>query len=335
MNNRGFGLIPMLMALAVGGIVIGGLATGITLMINSQKSVEVTRASKMIEDEMEMIVSTTEGCKSFLQGKRAPATAGTKRNITGTLRLTSGAVDVGRNLPLATGLVTDNLWLEGTGEDEVVGLTTGQRIRIVNLNLQVRKDMAGMFPPLSRPRTVRIHASVSNGSGAIQNCIAETPEVKACRTSGSVFNPSAPGTTAQCVPYDYCDWGGSYSTAPANRGGFNNQITGGRSCPTGYQPQTTGVIATAVNCGKNCVTNETSPVFTCMKCGGGINMAAGNTVPPTSIPIGDANDQLEEFDETQDIHAVQTYCLENNIPEDYCPWGMTTYPVWPSPTPAP
>lgn len=320
-NQNGYGLIPMLLALAVGGMVIGGLSVGISTMMRSQKTVELAQVASMQADEMETILSSKAACTDALGGQTVPA-GSTPANATAIMKFANGPKTLTQNSDFLPGLTIGALQLANIASEPAL-IVNGTTRKTVSLNLAIRKEDTSLFSNLTKARETRLH-TVLNGAGQIVQCQAETEEMKACSNNGGFYDLAATNVGKTCIPYKHCAYGGSYANAPASEGGFTNQLTNAMSCPgvdSEWTHQQTGVISMAVSCGKGCIGNKNVPVVTCMQC---------LSVPTTAAPAtaegplpGDPgfNEDLNEDEQMQDFINVQLQCETDMKDIVQCPWN--------------
>ncbi|RYZ86641.1 MAG: hypothetical protein EOP06_14115 [Proteobacteria bacterium] len=323
-NQNGYGLIPMLIAVAVGAIVIGGLSVGIPTMIRSQKTVEFAQVAALKADEMETILSSKAACTAALGGQPVPAGA-TPTDVTADMRFADGQKILAKDNEFLQGLDVGALKISNIAGEAPLVVSSSTR-KIVMLNLALRKQDSSLFANLTKARETRLH-TILDGAGNIVQCQAETEEMKACTNSGGFYDLAAPNLGKTCIPYKHCAYGGSYADAPVAEGGFPNQLStsGNRmNCPgndADWTHQQTGVISTAVSCGKGCVGNKNVPVVTCMQC---LSVPSSSAPATTEAPLpGDPgfNQDLDENEQIQDFINVQIKCETDMLDIEKCPWN--------------
>ncbi len=279
-SDSGFGLIGVLIATAIGMVAVAGITESIILMVRSQQSIEVTRASEMIADQIEADLSNEAVCsKEFLKGTPAmnmTANSWTDQSAKLPINGAQTMIDATSATPNVTPQLKVIKFAMATMPPPAIqftapklGVPTTYDLYRVKLRFQTQKNTSGLFPPVSAPRDIMMNFVVDPGTGVVQSCVAQNNETRACEVSGGMWNPLGdPGQ--KCVPFQYCEWGGAYANYPDSEGGFKNALTGGYSCPsTSYVAQQSGVIATAERSGKYGITNTFKQIYSCMRCGAG------------------------------------------------------------------
>lgn len=315
LNQSGFGMLAVLIAAAIGMVAIAGIGESIILMIRSQQSIEISRASQLVGDQIEAALANEPLCSRsmFTTGQVIETNSAIWSNQLASIPINGVQMPVTANNDITPQLKIRQFAAHNTGDPyidfqaPVAGLTTNLRRYRVALRFQTEKKTAGLFPPISAPRDIILQMIVDPVTEVIKSCVAENNETRACEVSGGAWNPIGdPGQ--KCVPYRYCEWGGAYSTA--TNGGFLNALLTppAAGCPVGYTAQQSGAIATAVRTGKTGIDNKLEPIFSCMRCGSA-------TAAPAPVALFSSSGGIDtaDFEDTQTVNQANAIAVRSAL----------------------
>lgn len=302
-NQLGIGLISVILGCLVVAIIVVGMLSSLTTLSGARVSRSLSIKAELVGEQLKAVLSSESACRSVLFNESFPGAM--VAPIVKSVRIGPVAETFGAGQVIANDLEVVKFELESdplfaAGVINFNGAAYNNR-RLF-LNFQVKKQGHGIFAPLSN--WIKIPIQVNEVGGLIVSCAAENPEIIACAELGGRWNSIAP-TGQRCTPDKYCQFGGSYSTAPLNEGGFVNFVTGGYSCPVGYQQQITGQVTKAYYQGKR-LQNQRTPVITCQRCNEILPLVSAGTVQDNTF--GAVNDALNQAD----AYADNLYNQANN-----------------------
>ena len=344
-NQRGDMLIPVLLTAAIGATLILGMASAFSNYYRAQKSVSLSDDEKNVIEQIQMTLSDPAACRAaFLNTNLAVALANpspiiaspTPAPIANLARLDASIMINGISTrvkdpqappatpnnyePLASvpGLGVTMFRFQNSTlpllnvsiRDPISGALVPRRLLSGALFVQFVKTGTGMAAPMSKPIAIPMTIAVDAAGPQLAHCQASTDEGLTCTAMGNMWLPF--GDTGQrCIEMNGCRYGGSFSDGPASEGGFNNPLTGTRSCPSGgYTQRRKGTISYAVSCGKTCMTTNHHNVYECSLCSDGSGAITGN-VPgaytPTSLAMN-ADADLVDLEQglTSNYNSINT-----------------------------
>ena len=266
MNARGFTLAGLVIGVAIGGIVLLGMAAAVSMTFKAQKNLDHKTISANYVDELARIVAGTGSCARAL----GTATAATSLTATPT-EITVMGMQAGSFI--AQNIEIEELRIrENTAIPAVTGPGgTGFQRRAAILSVKLRNALEPTMPYRAREIPFRV---VTNPGGQIVSCSTENSEVQVCERIGGTWDPLA-AEGQKWRPKGFCLYGGSFSAAP--QGGYANPVTGAYSCNPGFTQQQSGSIANTVAQSKENFVTSYYPVYTCMRC--------ETDIPPQNVAI--------------------------------------------------
>jgi prepilin-type N-terminal cleavage/methylation domain-containing protein len=257
-QQRGFTVTEMLVAVAIGGVAMAAIASGLTAAVNMRQRSDQKTETSLLSDRLTAVLSNKEKC---------------------TAQLSPVAYDPDTETPITIDGMSEGMMVSSSVRlKEMKLLPTPPAARFkVNDGLYrhltyvryVTESMVNGVAVTSRPRTIPLRVAVSTATGRIETCKTELSQEDICLASGGTYDASAGTPDAlRCKPRGHCQYAGSYTTAPIGIGGFGNRaMNGAQACPADYTTQRAGSVALATSCGKNCATTTSYPVFNCVRCG--------------------------------------------------------------------
>lgn len=277
-NNQGFSLISVMVAGAIGMIVVAGMTEAITRMMKGQKAVSVSSEWNEFFTAVDKQLKYDSTCEAVLSGTQI-----TTAQIGNTYPARAISLNMsygGKPGPIKEGtLLGLDLEINSITLQVVPPPASGPRLirvpvggvmkdfhrHLVRIQIAARKVQMLPGGQEIKPREIVIPVLLNPATLVIASCHGEFSVVEACIANGGTWVESNP-PDQRCVPQSFCKHGGSY--AP---GVFINPLTGGNSCPTvvdgtPYVAMMSGQVSKGVNCpGKNC-TIVNSPAYQCLKC---------------------------------------------------------------------
>lgn len=302
-NQRGDALIAALMFGAVALVIIGGLASMMITMQKMQKSSNLSDEQKDTMNQLNYLLSFPNVCSTAFAGQNVIDAATHPADVSHRSALAAASIKINgavRNLnpaalpEIGPGLTLNYLGFEGKSTAptvETIGAGPAT-MPVYNgfLIVGTQKTNASLFSPAYKE--IKIPMAVGLIGNNVGACASGGPEGTACEAMGNIWLPLA-AVGHQCVRPSSCLVAGGFSSM-ATTGGFNNPLTNGQTCPSGFVPRETGTVAIASNCGKSCVNNTYQPVFTCTRCfdatGSLTNAGAASAADVAAGPSGTSLD---------------------------------------------
>ncbi|MES2964108.1 MAG: hypothetical protein V4760_09485 [Bdellovibrionota bacterium] len=251
----------MAIGLGIGGIVMLGLAAAVSMTFSAKRNLDLKTESMIFTDRMARILAGTNSCARGFGLGASPLTLSPTPTV-----VTIDGVTEGNEV--APKLVVEELKMrENTAIAPVVAAGgVGFTRRAAYLSVKVRNEMDPTNFMSGRTRLIPFRV-VTNPGGQIVSCSVESPEAQVCESMGGSWDAAAV-QGEQCRPRGSCQNGGSFADAnisPAD-GGYNNTMTGGRSCMPGFVPRVSGQLTFMQQSGKFAMRSVTYPTYTCMRC---------------------------------------------------------------------
>lgn len=293
-DSLGFIEVEYLLAAALGVILLAALAGALATISQTQRVNDIASDADDLVQAIALTVNAGDRCTDLLRNK--PYNTAAPQEVSFPIELGSRTIVVqaGAEPSDIPGLRIKNFQLIHNPDyqnidpqtlatspytviDDASGVT--QNLYLATLRI-ITERLDGPRVTLAPPRDIPIKVSVNTATNAIVTCNSEASEARLCRETGGEFNPAAVPPAPRCIPKTHCEFGGSFSTAPASEGGFNNPLTGGQSCDTaaGFVVQRTGTTSWAYSGGKYRVRNSYYPVYTCVRCDDISAVALGSAV---------------------------------------------------------
>lgn len=296
-NDRGSMLVQMMVLAAVGIVTLTVVASSILNMYRSQKNVSQSMEADLIKEQIIQLLSNDRVCSEAMTPSSTPMypdVSGAKQAMSFELPMSVGPRRIAANEVLWGGFIVASVThqIKPTENSDIVSGAEVLRHYNSTLTVQLRKADTSAFVNQLRPFEIPMHMVVSS-TGQGRGCVAVNSGSLACSSQGGIWNPAA-ADGHKCTALKYCQYAGSYADASEADGGFINALTGGRSCPTGFDAQISGAISKAQSGGKYKVSNQVSRIYTCMKCGTqtAVQTASSNYTPNAVYDMNQFNSDI-------------------------------------------
>ncbi|RYZ75988.1 MAG: prepilin-type N-terminal cleavage/methylation domain-containing protein [Proteobacteria bacterium] len=308
-NQRGFTLMEMMVALAVGGVAIAAVTSGLTASMNMRQRSDMKTETSLVNDRLTSMVMKTNACTGYVENTPFSATTPMAVAVDGMSTGTkiSGNLSV-KEMSL---IVTDPVATNFAGN-------TRKRYSAA-LRFQTTTKVNGLTVD-SKPRLIPVKVSVVNSTNKIESCETATTEQDICLDAGGVWDSAAVNKELRCKPADSCQYAGSYTDAPIAVGGFGNAANSGiQACPSDFVPRVSGSMSVAVSCGKKCATTQTFSTYNCVRCG-----PAASAPQNVNYPANGPSIYEDGGDEAEAAEIEQRAAFEELKQK-----RLSRYPGWP------
>lgn len=254
-SEIGLSLINVMLAVAIGSVVVLGITKGLAMMYKTRQTVEFKTDLSLLISRVQQAVGKTQSCRDLLAGATLTTSGVPISSALFASELFEGRV-------LRPGLEIKDFKLVRSATDVASATSDGKIRQLAYIRISV-KDTTSGEEKVSRFRDIPVRVTAVGTT--VESCVAETAQDVICDNAAANFDPNAAtNQKGKCIPRDRCLWGGAFSTSPY--GGFINPRTGGMSCPTGFRSLQGGTINYAQSNSKTQVVNYTYHVTHCLRC---------------------------------------------------------------------
>jgi hypothetical protein len=281
---QGFTLVETLVSLIITIAVILGIFSSFEILIQNKKSIELSNAMNDFVQNSKTYLANPTQCDTALAGKLIDR-AGANTNVTLDLSYAGAVQTFGAGVNIVPGLTLSKVQL---AIDSVVGpKSINMQIAGVLTNLDqfngiIRLEAQKSTGISQQAFYIPVKILTLAGGSVIQSCVSTNMEsAETCVGIGYRWDQSA----GICLPTNRCIYGGSFSNAPSQYGGFVNVMTGAANCPAGYTAQRSGTVNfSGKGNSKYSYKPNLYPVFECLKCVDAAGTIAALT-PPTNAEL--------------------------------------------------
>lgn len=275
-NQNGFTLVETILAGAMGILIIGGFMGGIAGMSTIQKGIETSSDAMSFTTQISETLKAGDACKDSLATKSMNIADGSAipTDISMNVKVFGSNYNLATDAEPVPGLRITSVQLVPNSnipaDDYVAADGSALKEKLALLKIGMKKQVNGVWQPMSDASIpMRL---ITTPSGTVKYCNSSVDVAQVCAQGGGTYEMV--GGVYKCLPKNHCDMAGSYGVKTSSGyGGYANEITGGESCPVGFQAVRSGSATFAKSCGKTCVENAYAATYSCVRCGSevGIN----------------------------------------------------------------
>lgn len=308
-HDEGFTLVEMLTALAIGGVAIAAVTSGLSASMNMRQRSDIKTETSLVNDRLTTMVMKSNVCTNSVKD--------TLFSINKPMPVAVDGMSAGTKISSNLSVKEMSLVVTDPAGTSVAG---GTRARYTAaLRFQTTTRVNGNTVD-SKPKLIPLRVTVVGLTNKIEGCETQANEQDICLDSGGIWDAAALNKELRCKPADSCQYAGSFTTAPDAYGGFGNQAFGGRKeCPSDFVPKVSGSMSVAVSCGKKCAQTQTFSTYSCVRCGPNTTAASAVNYPADGPALYE-----DGADEAKAAEAEQQAAFEELKQK-----RLSRYPGWP------